>query len=200
MNPFRGLLALTMLALLVGCYGEVTDLGTGAGATAADPGTVSVTGELRSANSRKFGPLPIPDIWNYTIAFMAPDGGLVSSGEPVLRFDTQELMTKTRDKRNTLNEREKELEKQLILGKEQLAELKLSVEEARAALDKAALKADIPKTLLASREYMPVSTWLCARRNSARKSEYSRLRSRSSSGKSGYCERTWTSCRVGFRR
>lgn len=145
------LAGVALLALLVACSGETT--GPGAVDGAAGPGAISVTGELRSANSRQFGPPPIPDIWNYTIAFMAPDGAMVNAGEPILRFDTQELMTKTRDKRNALNEKEKELEKQVILGKEKLAELKLSVEEARAALDKAALKADIPKTLLASREY-----------------------------------------------
>lgn len=147
----RWLASTALLALLAACSGEATGPGVADGA--AGPDAISVTGELRSANSRQFGPPPIPDIWNYTIAFMAPDGAMVNAGDPILRFDTQELLTKTRDKRNALNEKEKELEKQIILGKERLAELKLSVEEARAALDKAGLKADIPKTLLASREY-----------------------------------------------
>jgi multidrug resistance efflux pump len=62
-------------------------------------------------------------------------------------------MTKVRDKKNALNEKQKELEKQVILGREQLAELKLDVEEARAALDKARLKAEIPVELLANRDY-----------------------------------------------
>lgn len=114
---------------------------------------VKVTGELQSANSRYFGPPAIPDMWNYTISFMAPDGAEVGPGTPLLRFDSQELMTKLRDKRNSLNEKQKELEKQLILGREQLAELSLMVEEARAALDKAELKADIPSDLLAQRDY-----------------------------------------------
>ncbi len=114
---------------------------------------VSVTGELRSANSRFFGPPAVPDMWNYTISFMAPDGASVNPGAPILRFDAQELLTKARDKSNALNEKEKELEKQVILGKEQIAELKLRVEEARAALDKTALKADIPAELLANRDY-----------------------------------------------
>ena len=118
-----------------------------------DLATVRVTGELRSADSRYFGPPAIPDMWNYTISFMAPDGAEVPPGAPILRFDAQELMTKVRDKRNALNEKEKELEKQRILAKEQLAELKLQVEEARAALDKAKLKAEIPEELLAQRDY-----------------------------------------------
>jgi HlyD family secretion protein len=134
--------------------------GCGDGRTVARPGDgqtgevlVTVTGELRSANSRYFGPPAIPDMWNYTISYMAPDGSQVEPGTPVLRFDAQELMTKVRDKKNALNEKQKELEKQVILGREQLAELKLRVEEGRAALDKARLKAEIPSELLANRDY-----------------------------------------------
>jgi multidrug efflux pump subunit AcrA (membrane-fusion protein) len=147
----RAFPAVALLGLLIGCGGEPKGLGVTE--TVPVPGSISVTGELRSANSRQFGPPPIQDIWNYTIAFMAPDGARVDAGQPILRFDAQELMTRIRDKRNALNEKEKEHEKQIILGRERLAELKLGVEEARAALDKAILKADIPRTLLASREY-----------------------------------------------
>lgn len=114
---------------------------------------VKVTGELQSASSHFFGPPAIADMWNYTIAYMAPDGAAISAGRPILRFDTQELMTKLRDKNNALNEKQKELEKTRILAREQLAELRLQVEEAQAALDKARLKADIPENLLAAREH-----------------------------------------------
>lgn len=136
-------------AVLTACSGQSGPDAAGATADAI----VSVTGELRSANSHFFGPPAIPDMWNYTISYMAPDGNVVEAGTPVLRFDAQELMTKVRDKKNALNEKEKELEKQVILGREQIAELKLNVEEARAALDKARLKADIPAELLANRDY-----------------------------------------------
>jgi len=127
--------------------------GDGTQAEARATGMVRVTGELRSSNSRYFGPPAVPDTWNYTISFMAPDGAVVPAGVPILRFDAQELMTQARDKGNALNEKEKELEKQRIVGKETINELKLQVEEARAALDKAELKADIPADLLASRDY-----------------------------------------------
>ncbi|NIP17399.1 MAG: HlyD family efflux transporter periplasmic adaptor subunit [Xanthomonadales bacterium] len=114
---------------------------------------VTVTGELRSAKSLYFGPPNISDIWNHTISFMAPDGAMVREGRPILRFDPQQLETKLRDKNNALNEKQKALEKSEIVAREQLAELKLQIEEAKAALDKAILKADIPETLLASRDY-----------------------------------------------
>jgi len=123
--------------------------------SATSPGldAVKVTGELKSANARFFGPPALPDVWNYTIAFMAPDGTVVKQGTPILRFDTQELMTRMNDKRNALNEKQKELEKARIVSREQIAEMELQIEEARAVLDKAILKADIPESLLAGRDY-----------------------------------------------
>ena len=114
---------------------------------------VRVTGELQSADSAFFGPPAVPDIWNYTIAYLAPDGMPVPAGRPVLRFDTQELMTKLRDKRNALNEKQKELDRVRIVAQETIAELSLQVQEASADLEKARMKADIPESLLAAREY-----------------------------------------------
>jgi multidrug resistance efflux pump len=114
---------------------------------------ISVTGELRSANSFYFGPPAVADVWNYTIAYMAPDGQVVQAGRPILRFDTQELMTKLRDKNNQLNEKQKELERVRIVARETLAEQGLAVEQAKADLDRARLKADIPAQLLAARDY-----------------------------------------------
>jgi multidrug resistance efflux pump len=140
---------LAALAVLSGCGG---DIAVESGEQAVRD-SVAVTGELQSSNSYFFGPPAIPDIWNYTIAFMAPDGSFVEAGRPILRFDTQELMTKLRDKRNQLNEKQKELEKARIVAREQLAELGLQVEEAKAARDKARLKAEIPENLLAAREF-----------------------------------------------
>ena len=139
------------MAWLAACDGDGIEQRTVA--QSVEPEAVSVTGELQSAESAYFGPPGIPDIWNYTIAFMAPDGLPIEAGRPVLRFDTQELMTKLRDKRNALNEKKKELERTRIVARELIADLSLQVQEAEADLDKARLKADIPANLLAAREY-----------------------------------------------
>ena len=140
-----------LLALpLVACNPEQDDV---PGGYHAGHDVVKVTGELRSANSRFFGPPSVHKIWKYTIAFMAPDGSPVKAGKPILSFDTQELTIKIRDKNNTLNQKHKELQKQEILTREILAENRLAVEEARALVDKARLKSEIPESLLASRDY-----------------------------------------------
>ena len=143
-------LSMVSAGFLVACESpeEATD-----GIAMPDQNVVKVTGELQSSNSYFFGPPAIQDMWNYTIAYMAPDGVAISEGRPILRFDTQELMTRLRDKNNALNEKQKELERTEILAREQLAELSLQVEQATADLDKARLKADIPEKLLAAREY-----------------------------------------------
>lgn len=114
---------------------------------------VRVTGEIESANAFFFGPPNVPNIWQFTVSFMAPEGRVVKAGMPILKFDPQELLTQLRDKSNTLNEKQKQLEKQEIQARDTVAELNLKLQEAIASLDKARLKADIPIELLASRDY-----------------------------------------------
>ncbi len=147
---FTGLLALVAVVLLGGCSADKNEA-TPARAQTSE--VLRVTGDIESASSAFFGPPAVPNIWQYTIAFMAPEGRKVKTGTPILKFDPQELMTQLRDKRNALNEKQKQLEKQKIVALEVVAELKLKQQEARADLDKARLKADIPVQLLASRDY-----------------------------------------------
>jgi multidrug resistance efflux pump len=142
-----GLLLLTLW--LAACDGKVAETDS----NRMEVESVRVTGELRSSQSFYFGPPSVPDVWNYTIAFMASDGEQVEEDKVILRFDTQDLMTRMRDKSNLLNEKQKELEKARIVARETLAESRLAVEESKAALDKAVLKADIPADLLANRDY-----------------------------------------------
>ncbi len=141
---------LLLAVLLSACSMEPDDT---RGGSTRNLEIVKVTGELRSANSRFFGPPSIHNIWQYTIAFMAPDGSRVQAGQLILGFDTQELTIKIRNKSNLLNQKQKELQNQEILVREILAESRLAVEEARALVDKSALKANIPEILLASRDY-----------------------------------------------
>jgi len=145
-----GVLGLAALVVGSGCSPGAED---GAAQSAGAIETVRVTGEIESASSAFFGPPVVPNIWPFTISFMAPEGRLVKAGTPILKFDPQELMTQLRDKSNALNEKQKQLEKQEIVAREVMAELRLKQQEAIADLDKARLKADIPAALLASREY-----------------------------------------------
>lgn len=142
-------------AALACCLAACTPTaGENAPTTAEDDTVIRVTGELRSSNSVFFGPPPVGDIWRFTVAFMTPDGAPVKTGQPVLKFNTNELDDRLREKTNYRNEKAKELQKQQIVTKETLADLRLALEEAEAERDKAVLKADIPEDLLARRDYM----------------------------------------------
>lgn len=144
---------LVMVAGMVSISGCSQDHDLSAATNTESREVVRVTGEIESASSAFFGPPAVPNIWQYTISFMAKEGRKVKAGMPILKFDPQELMTQLRDKSNALNEKQKQLEKQEIVSREVIAELKLKQREADAELDKARLKADIPVELLASRDY-----------------------------------------------
>jgi HlyD family secretion protein len=142
--------ALMTLAILGACSSERDNAERPSGLSRD---LVKVTGEIESAKSAFFGPPAVPNIWQYTISFMAPEGREVKAGTPILKFNPQELETKLRDKKNVLNEKQKQLEKQLIVARETIAEIKLMQQEAVADYQKSQLKADIPVELLASRDY-----------------------------------------------
>ena len=143
-------LAVMVTTALGGCS---QDHEKSAATSAESRGMVKVTGEIESASSAFFGPPAVPNIWQYTISFMAKEGRKVKAGTPILKFDPQELMTKLRDKKNALNEKQKQLEKQEIISREVMAELRLKQQETVSDLDRARLKADIPVELLANRDY-----------------------------------------------
>jgi multidrug efflux pump subunit AcrA (membrane-fusion protein) len=147
---FFGIVVLASWVLAGGCS---SDLDESVSKSTATRDIVRVTGEIESASSAFFGPPTVPSIGQYTISFMAPEGRIVKAGSPILKFDPQQLVTQLRDKSNALNEKQKQLEKQEIVADEMIAELKLSLQEAIASLEKARLKADIPIELLASRDY-----------------------------------------------
>src|SRR4051812_49866384 len=56
------------------------------------------SGTLSSTQAVSIGPPQIEDVWDYKIAFMAPEGVPVKAGPPVLGFDTSELQQKLQEK------------------------------------------------------------------------------------------------------
>lgn len=111
---------------------------------------VDVTGQLASTESNLLGPPPVPDTWNYKIAFMAPEGNLVKAGQPVLGFDDTELRRKLEEYQNEFDSATKELEAHRAAAKLRAREGELAVAEALAAEKKAALKAEVGEDIEAS--------------------------------------------------
>lgn len=114
--------------------------------------TTGVEGTLRSVDSEQLGPPAIPSIWNYKIAFMAPEGAAVRAGQPVLRFDASELQRRLQE---TMAERDSaatQLEKAEVDLERKLRDMELQLAQARARARRAQLKTDVPEGLQAEKE------------------------------------------------
>jgi len=114
--------------------------------------TVEVNGVLAAVNSTPVGPPQIPDVFDFKIAMMAPEGTDVSAGTPVLAFDTSELERKLLEKRAESESAGKRIEK-----KEKDAEMarendELRLAEATSRLRKASLELEVPEDLVKSQQ------------------------------------------------
>jgi HlyD family secretion protein len=114
--------------------------------------TVEVNGVLQAVNSTPAGPPQVPDVFDFKIAMMAPEGTDVRAGAPVLAFDTSELERKLLEKRAESESAGKRIEK-----KEKDAEIarnndELRLAEATSRLRKAALELEVPEDLVKSQQ------------------------------------------------
>ncbi len=113
---------------------------------------VEVTGTLAAVESSFLGPPPVPDVWDFKITMMAPEGKDVKRGEPVLAFDASELQKKLELKlaeRDAARKRIEEKEMTVALARERD---RLRVAEAEARRRKASLKVVVPEELQKAQE------------------------------------------------
>jgi multidrug efflux pump subunit AcrA (membrane-fusion protein) len=113
---------------------------------------IDATGDLDAADSARIQPPAIPGVWDFKIAWLAPEGSEVKTGDAIVRFDPTELETRLQTLRADAQEGQKRLDQ-----KREEAELaqridRLKLVEADAAARKATLKIEVPPDLLASVE------------------------------------------------
>jgi HlyD family secretion protein len=113
---------------------------------------VPVAGTLSSVQAVRIGPPQINEVWDFKIAFMAPEGAPARPGQPVLGFDTTDLGRQLLDKRAERDSAQKEMEKKQTDLEVQKRDRELDLAEAEARERKAALKVDVPPELVASKE------------------------------------------------
>jgi HlyD family secretion protein len=111
-----------------------------------------VAGTLSSVQAVRIGPPQIQEVWDYKIAFLAPEGVQVRAGEPVLGFDTSELEQRLLDKMAERDSAQKELEKRQTNLEISRRQDELQLAEAQARQRRAALKVDVPPDLISSKE------------------------------------------------
>jgi multidrug efflux pump subunit AcrA (membrane-fusion protein) len=111
-----------------------------------------VTGTLAATATESLGPPPLPDVWEFKIAMLAPEGAEVKRGQPVLGFDTTELQRKLDEKTAEAEEARKQIEKErsdLAVGTK---DERLRLAEAEARLRKAELKLEAPPDIVGINE------------------------------------------------
>jgi multidrug efflux pump subunit AcrA (membrane-fusion protein) len=111
---------------------------------------VEVTGTLKSLESEQVGPpQSVSGVWEFKILRMIPEGSKVKVGDEVIAFDPSELERKLADYENEVASISEELGKSRSEGALTSADDRLDLEDARAKLRKAEMKADKPADLTA---------------------------------------------------
>lgn len=113
---------------------------------------VHVEGILASRDSTVVTPPSLPDVYEFSIAFMAPEGQTVKAGDPVLGFDPTELERQLLEQQTEMEQAIKNIERLDVDLEQQLLQLQLQLAEAEAAEGKAELAADVPEDLRSSNE------------------------------------------------
>ena len=111
-----------------------------------------VTGALASLSSESLGPPPLPDVWDFKISMLAPEGADVKKGQPVLGFDTTELQRILDEKTAEADQARKQIEKERNDLSIRSKDERLKLAEAEGRLRKAALKLDTPGEIVGINE------------------------------------------------
>jgi HlyD family secretion protein len=111
-----------------------------------------VTGTLASLSSDSLGPPPLPDVWDFKISMLAPEGADVKRGQPVLGFDTSELQRRLDEKTAEADQARKQIEKERGDLSLRTKDERLELANAEARLRKSSLKLEAPPDILGINE------------------------------------------------
>ncbi len=114
---------------------------------------IHATGQLQSAASYYVGCPSVERVWQYTISFLAPEGKPVREGDPILAFDSREIMQRLQLKQSELDTGLKELARMRLQEQQMLEDFVLQKEEAKVNAQKARQKADVPQGLMAENDF-----------------------------------------------
>ncbi len=111
-----------------------------------------VTGTLASLSSESLGPPPIPDVWDFKISMLAPEGADVHRGQPVVGFDTSELQRRLDEKTAEADQARKQIDKERADLALRTKDERLVLANAEAKLRKTSLKLEAPPDILGINE------------------------------------------------
>ncbi|WP_395407572.1 HlyD family secretion protein [Pseudoduganella sp. UC29_106] len=110
-------------------------------------------GEITSRHTMPVAPPTIPFVWQYKLASLAPEGMMVEAGQPIAVFESEEVRNQLLMQQSTLRERERALEKMLLVQAEAERSGALAQAEALSNAEKAERKASQPKELIRRVDY-----------------------------------------------
>jgi multidrug efflux pump subunit AcrA (membrane-fusion protein) len=113
---------------------------------------VEVEGELVAVQSTDIGPPVVREMWEFKIAFLAPESAPVKKGQPIIGFDPSNLQRQLEEKQAEYAEASKRIERKELELQNQRRDLELQLAETESRLEKARLKADVPEELRARNE------------------------------------------------
>ncbi len=144
-------LALATILALAGCAQRIEELQLVDIKRADLVIGVAVEGELEAVDSTDIKP-PNVNRWDFKVAMLADDGAEIKAGEPLVGFDTQELVRELEQERNSVDAEKQKLDNKLASSALARREEALAIATAEAALRKATLKTTTPTELIASLE------------------------------------------------
>lgn len=116
--------------------------------------TAEVDGELAAVRSSDVGPPVVREMWEFKIAFLAPESAVVKKGQPLVGFDASPLQRQLEEKRAEHEEAAKKIERKQVELLGQRRDLELQLAEAQSRLEKATLKNDVPEELRSRNEVL----------------------------------------------
>ena len=109
---------------------------------------IEVTGELDAVDSTEIKPPALPNVWDFKVAMLAPEGKDVTAGEPLAAFDPSNLMRDLENVQADADEAKKKLAKKRDDAQLARRDAELAVAQAEADLKKKTLKGDAPADLV----------------------------------------------------
>ncbi|MDL2358386.1 MAG: HlyD family efflux transporter periplasmic adaptor subunit, partial [Pseudomonadota bacterium] len=120
---------------------------------AAAPAPLQIEGEIASRSALPIAPPAIPNVWQYTLAQLAPEGTLVKQGDLIATFDANTVTTQIETRRAALKEKQSTLVKIRLDQAEAARAADLAVAEAASNFERAKRKAMQPKELIRRIDY-----------------------------------------------
>lgn len=111
-----------------------------------------VEGELVARDAEQLGPPQLPDVWDFKISFLAPEGAELRQGDQVLGFDASELERRLEQRRGESDQATERMTKRGADLEQELLDADLKIAEAESELRRRQLAVEVPPELVAARE------------------------------------------------